>query len=103
MFEIQKGVAKPETLSHRIRPREAKYPFASMEVNDYFEVPSVDSVDVELEGEERSKKLRERVNASARAYALRADRERGTMEGPDRVRFTVAVLENGNIGVWRDS
>lgn len=112
-LEIQKGVKRPDNLPTRGGGGETKYPLAEMAVDDYFEVPKemffgdlpFDAKRFEESG--GSKRLRERVNNAVRGYALKQNKAATTAAdyNPDTfrpVKFTVAVLENGNVGVWRD-
>lgn len=103
MFEIKKGVPKPAKAA-RGRGTSNKYPFAQMEIGDFFEVPESHYMDFpDLDQTDRIKKHRERVNAAARGFALRFNNENGITDSERKMRFTVAGLENGNVGVWRDS
>jgi hypothetical protein len=108
-LQIQKGVPKPEGLVVRQRGPDNKYPVDQMEAGDYFEVPKEWYFGDEPYREEgyNGKKHRERVNNAVRGYALRKNKDAAKAEGFDLetfkpVKFTVALLESGNVGVWRD-
>lgn len=103
-LEIKKGVPRPKNLRKR-NSGEVKYPLADMEVDDCVEVPK--SM-YEIEPYD-AQKHRNRVNQSARNYALKMNKEAMAQEGFDPqkfvpMRFTVAIQDDGEtIGIWRDS
>lgn len=109
-IEVRKGVERPKDLPSRGGGGELKYPLQDMkEKDDYFEVPKeMFFGDQEFEAERYDvKRHRERVNSAVRAYALKMNK--AAQAEPDfnaaefkPMRFTVAALESGNIGVWRD-
>lgn len=107
-FEIKKGVERPSNIVVRNVP--LKYPVDKMEVDDSFEVPkeAYFPEGVEFDAEKYDgKKHRERVNNAVRGWALKQN-TKATEEpqfNPETfkpIRFTVALLDSGNVGVWRD-
>lgn len=101
MFEIQSGVAKPEKLSKRASTA-SKYPFANMKEGDFFVVPKT-----EMQDGDTPQKFRNRVQKSARNFALR------TQTDELRKEFTVELMPEddkgdtprwiaGDVGVWCD-
>lgn len=111
LLQIQKGVPKPDNLPTR-GGGDAKYsPYLSkMEVGDFLEIPKDwFFADGEEFSEEKydPKKHRVRVNNAVRGWALKQNKAASEREGYDAstfkpTRFTVATLENGNVGIWRD-
>jgi hypothetical protein len=107
---IQKGVPKPDDLSVRTRS-DAKYAphLAKMEVGDYIEVPKEMYFGDEPFREEgyNGKKHRTNVYNAVRGWAL--TQNTAESKKPDYnaetfkpIKFTVALLKNGNVGIWRD-
>lgn len=106
-IEIKKGVPRPENLPVRSAPN--KYPVDKMEVDDYFEVPKEKYFGDQPYREEgyNAKKHRERVFSAVRGWALKKNKAMTAEPDYDPetfkpIKFTVAALDNGNIGVWRD-
>ena len=100
MFEIRKNVPKPDVPK---RPSTAsKYPFAHMEVGDFFVVPKTEMLESDT-----PQKFRNRVQKSARNFALR------TQTDELRKEYTVELMPTdaegddpewlaGDVGVWCD-
>jgi hypothetical protein len=112
MLDIKKNVPRPENLPNR-GGGEGKYSetLSKMEVDDFVEVPKewffAEGVPFREEGYDL-KKHRDRVNNAVRGWVLKRNKEAAEAEGFDKetfkpMRFTVAALENKNIGIWRDS
>lgn len=107
-LEIKKGVERPADLPTRSAP--VKYPVDKMEVDDYFEVPWEWYFGDEAEPDKErydAKRHRNRVHSAVRGWALKQNK--AAAEEPNfnpaefkPLKFTVASLESGNIGVWRD-
>jgi hypothetical protein len=107
-LEIKKGVARPANLPMRSSGG-TKYPVEKMEVDDYFEVPKeMYFGDAAFDAERYDgKRHRERVNSAVRGWALKQNKAASTASDFDPstfkpYKFTIALLENGNVGVWRD-
>lgn len=106
-LEIKKGVPRPANLPNR--GGEMKYPVPEMEVNDYIEVPKEWYFGDEPFREEGydGKRHRDRVHSAVRGWALKQNnaakqRDDYNVDTFKPIKFTVALLDNGNIGVWRD-
>ena len=111
MFEIVRGIPKPENLPPKVGS--TKYPLAEMEVGESFVVPYS-----EMNEGESSEKFRGRIYQSARNYALRDFNQRNAEAGNSgkevvKKEFTAAVMQEddkstpmkwakGDVVVWRD-